>query len=163
MPFSELVYAVGVTFEMTELVEQLICIKFCIKLEYSSVETVQMIQKTATTGNWWLAASSGQHTCSCITSHAEVFGETSNHPGDSAPLQPRFGALWLLAFLKLESPLKGKRFQTVDEIQENVTGQWVAIGRTVWGPKVPIWRGLRRHWAMYNVSCIFFNKRLYFS
>ena len=26
-----------------------------------------------------------------------VFGKTSNHPGDSAPLQPRFGALWLLA------------------------------------------------------------------
>ena len=52
MPFSELVYAVGVTFEMTELVEQLICIKFCIKLEYSSVETVWMIQKAAAMGSW---------------------------------------------------------------------------------------------------------------
>ena len=29
----------------------------------------------------------------CITSRAELFGETPNHPGDSAPLQPRFGAL----------------------------------------------------------------------
>ena len=26
------------------------------------------------------------------------FGETSSHPGGSAPLQPRFGVLWLLAF-----------------------------------------------------------------
>ena len=26
-----------------------------------------------------------------------VFGETSNHPGGSAPLQPRFGALQLLS------------------------------------------------------------------
>ena len=31
------------------------------------------------------------------------------------------GDCWL--FPKLESPLKGKRFQTVDEIQENTLGQ----------------------------------------
>ena len=36
---------------------------------------------------------------------------------------------WL--FPKLKSPLKEKRFQTVDEIQENATGQLVVIGRTV--------------------------------
>ena len=48
--------------------------------------------------NWWLAASSQWRAHSCITSCAEFFWETSNHPGDSAPLQPRFGALWLLAF-----------------------------------------------------------------
>ena len=30
------------------------------------------------------------------------FGETSNHPGDSAPLQTRFGTLQLLAFPKTE-------------------------------------------------------------
>ena len=51
-------------------------------------------------GNWWLAASSPQCTHSCITFCAEFFGETSNHPGDSASLQARFGALWLLAFSK---------------------------------------------------------------
>ena len=33
-------------------------------------------------------------------SYAEFFGKISNHPGDSVPLQPRFGALWLLAFPK---------------------------------------------------------------
>ena len=32
---------------------------------------------------------------------------------------------WL--FPKLKSPLQGKRFQTVDEIQENTTGQLMAI------------------------------------
>ena len=57
-----------------------------------------MIRKATAMGNWWLGASSRQDTCSCITSRAEFFGETSNHPGESAPLQPRFGALWLLAF-----------------------------------------------------------------
>ena len=30
----------------------------------------------------------------------KAFGETSNHPGDSAPVEPRFGNPWLLAFPK---------------------------------------------------------------
>ena len=55
-------------------------------------------------GNWWLAASSRQTAwqCarSCITSRAEIFGETTHHPGKSAPFQSWFGALWLLAFPK---------------------------------------------------------------
>ena len=33
------------------------------------------------------------------------------------------------------------RFQTISEIQENTTGQLMAIGGTVWGPKVPIFKG----------------------
>ena len=74
------------------------CITFCVKLEHSSVETIWMIQKSTAMGNWWLAASSQQCAHSCIMSCAEVFGKTSNHPSDSALLQPRFGALWLLAF-----------------------------------------------------------------
>ena len=63
-------------------------------------ETFWMIQNVMAMGNWWLAASSQQWACSHITSQAEYFGKTSNHPGDSAPLQPRFGALRLLAFPK---------------------------------------------------------------
>ena len=45
MPFSEHMYFVVIAFKMTEQVPQQICIKFCIKLEHSSVETIQMIQK----------------------------------------------------------------------------------------------------------------------
>ena len=52
MPLSEHVYCVAITFKMTEWVEQQICIKFCIKLEHSSVETIQIIQKAASMGNW---------------------------------------------------------------------------------------------------------------
>ena len=59
-----------------------------------------MIQKATGIGNWWLAASSQQRACSCITFHAQFFGKTSNHPGDSASLQPIFGVLQLLAFPK---------------------------------------------------------------
>ena len=41
----EYVYCVVITFKMTEQVEQQVCIKFFIKLEHSSMETIQMIQK----------------------------------------------------------------------------------------------------------------------
>ena len=47
------------------------------------------------TGDWQIHHN--QLAGSCITSHD---GKTSNQPGDSAPLQPRFGALRLLAFPK---------------------------------------------------------------
>ena len=87
---------------MTERVKAWTCIRFCVKLEHSSMETIGMIQKAAAMGNWWLAASS-QHACSGITSLAECFGKTSNHPGDSVRLQPRLGMLWLLTFPKTKS------------------------------------------------------------
>ena len=48
---NELVHYVAVTFKMTEQVEQQIHIKFCIKLEHSSMETIQMIQKATAMGN----------------------------------------------------------------------------------------------------------------
>ena len=38
-------HCVAITFKMTEQVEQEICIKFCIKLEHSSMETIWVIQK----------------------------------------------------------------------------------------------------------------------
>ena len=93
---------------MTEQAEQWICIKFCIKLECSSAETIWMTQKAAATGNWWLAISSWQCTRSCSLCHTECFGQTSNHPGDSAPSQPRFGTLWLLAFPKTKITFEKK-------------------------------------------------------
>ena len=144
-------------FKMTEQVEQRICITFCIKLEHSLCETIWMIQKATATGNWWLEASFQQCTHSCITSGAEIFGETSNHPGDSVPtLQHRFGALpcdfWL--FSKLKSRLKGKRFQTIDENQENMIGQLMVIGRTVWGPKMPTLKGTEM--SLSYVQCFLY-------
>ena len=66
------------------------------------------------------------------------FDKTSNHPGNPAPpWTPAFAPSNFWLFPKLKSPLKGKSYQTIDEIQENATGQLMAIGRTVWGPKVP--------------------------
>ena len=126
MLLSEHVYCVAVTFKMTAWVEQQIYRKFCIKLEHASAETLlQMIHKATAIGTWWLAASPQQRRLSCIVPRAVLFGETSIDPHDSATLQPRFGTLWFLTFPKLKSPLKGKRFQTVDEMQGNT---WAAGG-----------------------------------
>ena len=158
---SEHVYCVATALKMTEREEQLICIKFCMKLEHSSTETIWTIQKAAAMGEWWLAASSRQRTLSCITSHAEFFGKTSNHQVTQRPYSPDLAPCDFWLFPKLKSPLKGKRFQIFDEIQENTVGQLMVFGRTVWGPKMPTWRGLRCHCLMYNVSHVFFNKCLY--
>ena len=62
-------------------------------------------------------------------------------------------------FPKLKLPLKGKRFQTINEIQENRTGQ---LGELCEVPRCLFWRGWRGLCPMYNISCIF-NKCLYFS
>ena len=72
---------------------QQICIRFCVKLEHSFMETIWVIQKATSMDNWWLAASSWQCACSCIMSRVAFFGKTSNYPDDSATLQPRFGAV----------------------------------------------------------------------
>ena len=92
MLLSEHVYCVVIVFKMMELVEQHISIKFCIKLEHSSTETIKMIEKTVAMGNWWLAASSGQHTCSCITFLCSVLVKHEitqvTQPPDSTDLMP---------------------------------------------------------------------------
>ena len=71
-------------------------------------------------------------------------------------------AFWL--FQKLKIPLKGKRFQAINEIQENTMGQLILIWRTVCGPRVPTFKGTKA--SLSYVQCflyrIFFNKCLYF-
>ena len=119
------------------------------------METIRMIQKAAAMGNWWLAASTWQRACSCITSCAECFGKTSNHPGDPAPQQPRFGALWLLAFSQTKITLEKEEISDcVDEIQENMTRQPMVTGRTVWGPTEPTLKGTEA-WLSY-VQCFLY-------
>ena len=155
---------------MTERVGQTICIKLCINLEHSSMETVPLIQKASALGNWWLAASSQQHAHSCITSCAEFFGKISNHSGDSAPLQCRFGALQLLFFPQTkitferkeisdhqwdsgkydEAGSSNKGFCRVFSIVEEMLGKLCDV------PRHLFWRGLRCHCPMYNISYIFY-------
>ena len=57
-------------------------------------------------------------------------------------------------FPKLKSPLKGMRFQTISEIQENTMGQLMAIGRMIWGPKMPTLNGTEVSWSY--VQCFLY-------
>ena len=154
MLLSEYLYCVALAFKMTEQVEQKICIKFCIKLKHCSAESIQMIQKAAAMGNWWLAASSWQYSLSCVTSCAKIFGKTSNHPGDSASLEPTFGSLQLLASPKTKITFEREEISGISEIQENRTGQPMAIGRTVWGPTVPALKGTEM--SLSYVQCFLY-------
>ena len=62
---------------------------------------------------------------------------------------PDLAACNFCFFPKIKSPLKGKRFHIINKIQENTTGQLMAIRRTVWGPKVPTLREIE-----VSLSCV---------
>ena len=152
MPLSEHVYCVAVTVKMTERVEQQICIKFCVKLEHSSTETIQIIQKATAMGNWWLAVSSRQGTCSCRGFFVKYhITQVTQLPYSSDLVACDF---WL--FLKLKWPLKGKRLQTVDETRKIEQGNQWQWGELCEVPRFLLWWGLRHYCPMYNVPCIFY-------
>ena len=121
-----------------------------------------MIQKAAALGNWWLAASLRECACSCITSPA-VFWENIKSPRWLRPhYSPDLAPCDFWLFPKLKSPLKRKRFQTINEIQEIWWGSWWWLGELREVPRCLLWRRLRHHHPMYNVSYIFFKKCLIF-
>ena len=98
MPLSEHVHCVAVAFKMTERVEQWICTKFCVQLEHSSVETIQMIQKIRSYDQ--LVIGSFIKTMHPLMHHipCRVFWWNVKFPRRLSPLQPKFGTLWLLDF-----------------------------------------------------------------
>ena len=57
---------------------------------------------------------------------SESFGETSNYPGDSGPLQPRFGTLRLLAFPKTKITFEKEDFRLSDsgKYDRATDGNW---------------------------------------
>ena len=76
-----------------------------------------------------------------------------------SPLQLRLLPCDFCLFPKLKSPLKGKRLQTwwdSGKYKWAVDGDWENCVRSL------LWRGLRHPCPMYNASCIFFNKCLFF-
>ena len=93
--------------------------------------------------------------CHILSGASMFFGETSNHPGDLAPYSPHLAPCDFRLLLKLKLPLKGNRFQTINELQENMMGQLMVIGRTVWvGPKVPTLKVTEVSWLY--VQCFLY-------
>ena len=99
----------------------------------------------------------------------EFVGKTSNPPGDSAPLQPRFGTLQLLTFPKTKISFEREE---ISNSQWDL-GKYGAAGgdsnkgfcRGFWTVEETLrelcevqmcllWRGLRCHCPTHNVSCI---------
>ena len=142
MQLSEHVSCVAVTFKIwLSWVEPRICTKFCVKLEHSSTEPMQWFKRPQlrATADWQLhhdnvPARASRLVQSFLVEHEITQMTQPPYSPDLAPCD-----FWLLR--KLKSPLRGKRFQTISEIQENTTGQLMAIGRTMWGPKVPPLKG----------------------
>ena len=138
----------GHCFKMTEWVGQQLCIKFCVKFEHSSTEATGMIQKAAAVGNWWLAASSRQRVHSCMKSHAEFFGKTSNYPDDSASLQPRFVALRLLGFPETKISVEREEIWLWMKFRKIWQSSLWRLGELCEVPRCLLWRGLA------SLSCV---------
>ena len=135
-----------------------------VKIKHYSVETIQMTQKAAAMGSWLLAASS-QHTCSCITSHAEFLVKHQITEETQPPYSPDLAPCDFRLIPKLKSLLKGRdirqllRFRKIqrssDGDGENCVRSQGAYFEGDWGIIVLC--------MVFLVSCIFFNKCLYFS
>ena len=155
----------AITFKMTEQVEQQICIKFCIKPEHSSTGTIGWFRRPQlrATGNWQLHHNN-------VPAHAShVVQFFANHQITQVtqpPLEPRFGTLWLLAFPKIKITFEKKRdFRLSVRFRKIWRGSWWWLGELCEVLRCLLWRGLRCHCPVYNVSCILYllNKCLYFS
>ena len=151
---------------MTEPVEQQICIKFCSKLEHSSTETIWMIQETAVMGQ--LVIGSFITTTRLLMRHVS-WSFLAKHQITqvySAPLQPRFGSLWLLAFPKTK--ITFEREEISDSRWDSgkchgaAAGDWENCVRSQGAYFEGDW-GIIVLCTMFLISCIFFNKCLCFS
>ena len=144
---------VATTLKMTEWVQQWICIKFCIKLDIPLQKLFRWFRRLQlwATGDWQPHHNNMLAHVSCPYS---FFCKITNYPGDSAPLQPRFGALWLLAFPKTKITFERKEISDCQWVQENMMSQLMAIGRTVWGPKVPILKETEA--SLSYVQCVLY-------
>ena len=133
-PLSKHVYCVAVAFKITKLLEQQICIKFCVKLEHSSEETIWMTQLgQLVIGSFITTTRPLIHHVSC-----RVFWWNIKSPRWLGPTTAQIQHPATSGFSQNSNHLrKGRDFRSLMRFQENITGQVMANGRTVWGPKVP--------------------------
>ena len=115
-----------------------------------------MIQKDSAqlwaTGDWQLHHDNASTHASCLV---QSFLVKHQIPQVTQPLyNPDLAPFSFWLFPKLRSPLKGKSFQTIYKIQENVMGQLMVIGKTMWGPKVPTLKGTET--SLSYVQCFLY-------
>ena len=149
---------------MTEQVEQWICIILCIRVEYSLWKLFGWFRRLQlwATGDWQLHHDNALDHASHLVQNffAKLAVTRVTHPPYNPDLAPC--NFWL--FPKLKSPLKGKRFQNIDEIQKIRWGIWWRLGELCEVPSAYFegdW-GIIALCTMFLASCIF-NKCLCFS
>ena len=158
---SERVYCVAVTCKMTEWVERPSASNFALSLNIPPWKQklfgwFRRPQLWAT-DDWQLHHdNTPDHASNLAQNFLEKHQITQV---TQSPYNPDLAPCDFCLFPKLKSPLKGKRFHTIDEIQENAAGQLMATGRTVWGPKVPTLKGTEASLSyvqcfLYLVSCL---------
>ena len=142
-PLREHVYCVAIAFKMTEWVEQWICIKFCVSLNIPPLKLFLWFGRLQlwATGDWLLHHNNMATSSQLCSSMQSFFGKHQITQVTQPHYSPNLAPCDIWLFLKLKSHLKGKRFQTINEIQEYTTGQLIEVGGTVWGPKVPTLKG----------------------
>ena len=127
---------------MTEQVEQWICIKFCVKLEHSSVESIWMVQKAIAMSNWWLAASSWQRVHSCIISQTGYFWWNIKSPGWLSDPPPPIWHPATFGFYQNQNYLsKGRDFRPLMRFRKIQWGCWWQLGEGYEAPRCLLWRG----------------------
>ena len=175
MLLNEYVYCVGITFKITERVEQRICIKFWVKLEHSSAETIRMIQKTfgdnaksaAQLKVWHKHFKDGWESV-----------EHDSHAGRPAPSRPpenvehvlaAINKDWQLTVRELEADLGIPKTSGSESLMQDLAccgkihsaasatraeGTLCCVGRTVWGPTVLTLKGNKAP-SSYVQCCLY--------
>ena len=146
MLLSEHVYCVTVTFKMSKWSNKSAS-NFALSLNIPPHKLFGWFKRLLlwATGDWQLHQDNMPSHVSWLVQR--FFGKTSNHPGDSAPLHPRFGTLQLWAFPKTKITFER------EEISDHQldSGQLMVTGRTVWGPKMPTLYGTEV--SLSHVQC----------
>ena len=156
---------------MTKQVEQWICIRLCVKLEHSSMETIWMIQKA-------MAQMLQRWSIICKSNPRCVRHGTRRTPENVEYVWTAINKDWWLTVREPEADLVIPK-NTVFEIwhrflawnvsrqnslhgfcyqsRGNIVLQMVmTLGELCEVPRCLLWRGLRWHYPMYNVSCILY-------
>ena len=152
MPVSEHMYGVAITVKMSEQVEQWICIKFCVSLTIPPQKLFRWFRRPQlwASGDWQL------HHDNVPTHASRLMQSFFAKPQITQWLSPVLAPCNFWLFPKLKLPLKRERFQTISESQENTTGSWWQLGEQCEVLRCLLWRWLRCHCPVYNVSCILY-------
>ena len=138
---------------MTECVKQQICIKPCIKFKHSSVETIQMIQKSAAMGNgdWQLHHNKvPAHTPSLV----QRFLENIKSPRWLSPTTAQIWCPVTSGFSQNYNHLwKGRYFRPSMRFRKIWWDSWWQLGELCEVPRCLLWRGLRCHCPVYSDFC----------